>query len=324
MDHEVVPVPTARGLIRFEDRLAADIRIVSLPPGRDPDEEIRESPSRWAQLIARAKPVMDYYFDVLTADLDLGTARGKAEAVRALGPLILEMGDRVQRTHYLQQLARMVQVDEREVLQQIRQATDPKRTPRRSRVAQPEQTGEKVSLDLDEHCLAWALYYPELLSLADGGLQACEEDPFRSDDLSRPEDRAILQAWRQWLSNGGTPEVQADFYDTVDESLQDRIKTLVDFQAGLPAVPEDLLRSQVLDDITRLRLRNLRRQNRELRFLQDDAQASGDRELFRDYVQLSVEITARIRHLEQSMNQRSVSGRRRRDDATVRGPYAEE
>ena len=60
MDREVVPVPTPRGLIRFEERLAADIRIVSLPPGRDPDEVIRESPSRWAQLIAQAKPVMDY------------------------------------------------------------------------------------------------------------------------------------------------------------------------------------------------------------------------------------------------------------------------
>lgn len=324
MDREVVPVPTPQGLIRFEDRLAADIRIVSLPTGRDPDEVIRESPSRWAQLIARAKPVMDFYFDVLTADLDLGMAKGKAEAVRTLGPLVLEIGDRVQRTHYLQQLARMVQVDERELLQQIRQAADTKRAPRRSRAAQPEQMAEKVSLDLDEHCLVFALYYPELLSLADEALQACEEDPFRGDDLGRPEDRAILQAWRQWLREGGAPEVQAGFFDVLDESLQDRIRVLAEFQAGLPTVAEDLLRNQVLDAITRLRLRNLRGQNRELRFLQDDAQASGDRELYRDYVQLSVGITARIRRLEQAMNQRSVSGRRQRDDAAVRGPYAEQ
>ncbi|MGD2206640.1 MAG: DNA primase, partial [Anaerolineae bacterium] len=133
MDREVVPVPTPRGLIRFEDRLAADIRIVSLPSGRDPDEVIRESPSRWAQLIAGAQPVMDYYFQALTADLDLSVAKDKAEVVRVLGPLIAELGDRVQRTHYLQQLARMVQVDERSLWQQIRQVTGRKRLRQRPR-----------------------------------------------------------------------------------------------------------------------------------------------------------------------------------------------
>jgi DNA primase len=88
MDRQIVPVPTPRGLIRFEERLAADIRIISLPPGRDPDEVIRDDPNRWAQLVAGAKPIMEYYFEALTADLDLAGAKGKAEATRRLGPLV--------------------------------------------------------------------------------------------------------------------------------------------------------------------------------------------------------------------------------------------
>jgi DNA primase len=153
MDREVVPVPTARGLIRFEDRLTADIRIVSLPPGRDPDEVIRESPSRWAQLVADAKPVMDYYFQALTADLDLSTARGKAEAARALGPLVAEIGDPVQRAHYLQQLARIVQVDERLLWQQIQQAPGQKAA-RRSRSAAEGGERPKIAVGLEEYCLS--------------------------------------------------------------------------------------------------------------------------------------------------------------------------
>ena len=66
MDREVVPVPTARGLIRFEDRLAADIRIISLPPGQDPDEVIREDPANWARLVAAAKPVAELALRVVT------------------------------------------------------------------------------------------------------------------------------------------------------------------------------------------------------------------------------------------------------------------
>lgn len=323
MDRELVPVPTPRGLIRFEEQLAADIRIVSLPPGRDPDEVIRESPSRWAQLISQAKPVMDYYFHALTADLDLSTAKGKAEAVRALGPFIADVGDRVQRTHYLQQLARMVQVDERSLWQQIRQTTTrPPSRPSRPAPAMEERT--EAPLGLDGHCLSFVLYYPDLLAMADEAMQECAEAPLQPEDLSRPDDRAILAAWRPWISNGGTLDVRSSFYDTLDERLQDRVDTLLHIQKDQPSVPGDLLKDKVLDAITRLRLHNLRRQIQELRFLQDDAQASGDRELLRDYVQANIAVTARIRRLEQAMNERSISGRRQKEDRPVRVPFAEE
>ncbi len=323
MDREVVPVPTPRGLIRFEERLAADIRIVSLPPGRDPDEVIRESPSRWVQLIARAKPVMDYYFAALTSDLDLSTASGKSEAVRALGPLVAEIGDRVQRTHYLQQLARLVQVDERSLWQQIRQSTI------RGERARPSQPGAAIeaakadSLALDAHCLSFILYYPRLLTLADEAMRACEEEPLQAEDLDRPDDRAILATWRQWIVQATPADVRGPFYDTLDERLQDRVDTLVRVREEQPAVAEDLIRDKVLDAITRLRLQNLRRRNQELRFLQDDAQASGDRELLRSYVQSNVAVTSRIRRLEQAINERSLSGRRQREDMAVRVLYDE-
>jgi DNA primase len=325
MDREVVPVPTPRGLIRFEERLAADIRIVSLPVGRDPDEVIREDPAHWAQLIAQAKPVMDYYFDALTADLDLSTAQGKAEAVRALGPLIADMGDRVQRTHYLQQLARLVQVDERSLWQQIRD-TPGRKTPAGS--SQPKPKAEKpkeAPLALDGHCLSFVLYRPELLAVADEAMRACQEEPLEADDLSRPDDRAILGAWRQWLAGGHLPNARGPFYDTLDERLQDRVDTLVRVQEDQPQVPEEQWKDKVLDAISRLRLQNLRRQNRELRFLlQDDAQVPVDRDLQREYVQANVALTSRIRRLEQAISERSLSGRRQREDSAVRVPVTAE
>jgi DNA primase len=318
MDREVVPVPTAQGLIRFEDRLAADIRIVSLPPGRDPDEVILESPSRWAQLIAQAKPVMDYYFDALTADLDLRTAQGKTEAVRALGPLIAGIGDRVQRTHYLQKLARTVQVDERSLWQQIRQ-TAGRQEPARPRRSEPQaEERSEAPLGLDGHCLSFVLYHPALLSRADEVMAACEEPPLRAEDLSRPDDRAILKAWRGWLANGSTADARGPFYDTLDEQLQDRVDALVKVQKDQPEAPEELLRDQVLDAIARLRLQNLRRKNRELQFLQEEARESGDREMYRSHVQSIVENTTRIRRLEQAVSERSISGRRQHEDTALR------
>ncbi len=320
LDRELVPVPTARGLIQFEERLAADIRIVSLPPGLDPDEVIRESSSRWAQLIAGARPIMDYYLDALTADLDLGSAKGKAEAVRALGPIIAEIGDRVQRAHYLQQLGRMVQVDERTLWEQIRQATGQSAKQRAPRPITPIDTPKKRVLALDEQCLAFALCYPDLLAQSDAALQACQEEPLRADDLGRPEDRALFEAWRGWLTGGGSGDPRADFADTVDASLQERIQSLVQFQSEQPEVAEDLLRSQVLDAGFRLRLKNLRRRYHELQFLQDDARDQGARDVLRGYLQMNIEITARIGRLEKAVNERTLAGRRQRQDAPVRVP----
>lgn len=321
MDRDVVPVITPRGLIRYEERLAAEIRIGTLPPGLDPDEVIRDDPSRWAVIIGQATPVMDYYFQALTAGLDLGTARGKAEAVRLLGPLVAEVGDRVQRTHYLQVLARMVQVDEKALWQQIRRsAAGP-----RPRVAPaPDREAPRLTLDLDAHCLSYALYYPALLKEVDEVFMGCEEPPFGPDDLRGAEDKAILESWRRWLADGGAPVARGEFYDTVDEVLQARVNVLVQARANEPPAPDELLRDKVLDLFTGLRLRGLRGQVREMRFLQEDAQAAADREAHRRYGKLIVDLSLRIRRLEHSRNARSVSGRRRNEDALVRVPNGAE
>jgi DNA primase len=321
MDREAVPVPTPRGLIRFEDRLAAELRIVTLPPGRDPDEVIHESPARWAQLMAQAKPVMDYYFQALTADLDLGTAQGKAEAVRVLGPLIVEVGDRVQRTHYLQRLARMVQVDERSLWQQVRHMGGEPQPRRYSKPTQPIETPKKIRLDLDEHCLSLLLIHPSLFADVDAVLQEMGEQPIDVEDLTRSDDKAIFVAWHRWIQSGGAPETRAAFYDTLDENLQDRLDILIQAREDQPEVPEEMQREDIRDTLTRLRLRNLRRRMQELRFLLEDTQ---DSDVGAIYGPLITQATTRIRRLQKGLNERSISGRRRHDDAPIRVPLTEE
>src|SRR6185295_19476080 len=51
LDHEAVPVPNWRGIVRMQETLAADIRVLVMPPGRDPDDVIRDDPGAWSALI---------------------------------------------------------------------------------------------------------------------------------------------------------------------------------------------------------------------------------------------------------------------------------
>ena len=109
----VVPVPTGRGRVHYAQRTDVELRVVSMPAGKDPDEVIRDGPANWRKLVTHARPVMDYLFGALTEDLDLSSPSGKTAAAERLLPPIAEIGDPVARSAWLAQLAQLIQVDER-------------------------------------------------------------------------------------------------------------------------------------------------------------------------------------------------------------------
>ncbi|MGH2518618.1 MAG: DNA primase, partial [Chloroflexota bacterium] len=84
-DQEAVPVPSVNGLIRLGTRLKADIRVMSLPRGQDPDEVIHQDLELWNQLVESALPLLEYKFLRILEQHDLADARGKADAVAELG-----------------------------------------------------------------------------------------------------------------------------------------------------------------------------------------------------------------------------------------------
>ena len=111
---DLVPIVTAHGL-RYEQRLDVELLVATLPAGRDPDDVIRENPDEWASAIEGARPVMEYLFIVLTADLDLDDPTGKLEAVERLMPSISEVTDPVARAAWVARLADLVRIDERAI-----------------------------------------------------------------------------------------------------------------------------------------------------------------------------------------------------------------
>ena len=123
------PVLTATGRMHVEHRLSANLRITTLPEGRDPDDIIRQSTSSWQELVSTATPLVDYYFGIVTMQYDLDSARGKGEAVAELTPLIAELGDEEEQQHYIQRLSRLVRIEERTIEQRVRVSARELRNP---------------------------------------------------------------------------------------------------------------------------------------------------------------------------------------------------
>jgi len=129
MTDDDVPVLSSARVIQFERKLNAEIKIVQLPAGKDPDELIRSSPGMWPQVVADARPFMDVLLDVVTAPVDKNDGRAKSNAVARLAPTLRALPDRVVQSHYIALLAVRLGVDERVIQSEINRRSLVRPTP---------------------------------------------------------------------------------------------------------------------------------------------------------------------------------------------------
>ena len=102
-----------QGLLRQEGRLKADIRVATMPAGKDPDDIISADPTQWVTLISNARPIVTYVIESLTQGLDLRDGKAKSAVAEQVIPLIHDVADPIERDHFMQKLASVLQVDRR-------------------------------------------------------------------------------------------------------------------------------------------------------------------------------------------------------------------
>ena len=90
-----------------------NLRIASLPAGRDPDALIREEPAAWERVLADAVPFMQFYIRAVVARYDVNTNEGKQDAVTALSPAISATSNSFEQDEYIDMLATNLGVDRR-------------------------------------------------------------------------------------------------------------------------------------------------------------------------------------------------------------------
>ena len=113
LDHADELVFDARGLIRHEARLQADVRVTTIPAGMDPDEVVLRDPEEWRKILASAQPVVIHVMDTLARSRNIDDPKTKSEIAAQVMPLIADVPDAVEREDYRQRLARLLRIDER-------------------------------------------------------------------------------------------------------------------------------------------------------------------------------------------------------------------
>ena len=116
-----------------------------MPEGRDPDDIIRQNTNDWQEVVDRAEPLINYYRKIVDELYDLNGARGRAEAVDELAPLIAELDDDNERHRYTEWLRELLgfPIYDRTIEQRVHAASyalnnPPNESQRRRRYTQPQ------------------------------------------------------------------------------------------------------------------------------------------------------------------------------------------
>jgi DNA primase len=327
LDHELDTQFDPHNLVRHESRLQADIRIVTLPPGSDPDNLIREEPTQWPVLLAKAKPVVEYVIGVLTQELDMGDPKAKTAVAQQVIPLIEDIQDAIERDEYWRKLAQVLRVDER-ALRQVRrptarQSTTPKPAPkarelegvakvRGTAVINPGITAARMR---ETHFLSQCLHHPKALGDVIRILRQANQPVIGPADFSASDDRALWPHLLRWAIAGPVVTIQ-ELCDSLDRPLLDRVQSLQAF----PPTPDahlDRLADQLVLAILDWRIEKTRQLRNDLQLLVDDAKRQDDLDAYQEYLSRLQALSVTKKQLDQAKNAMSATSRRRAEEASL-------
>ena len=286
-DQKVVPLLTSAGLVKYENSLDAEIRVMVLPPGKDPDDIIKESPEEWGRLLEEAPPVVDYTFDLIVSKLDLTKLKDKSSAVDQLLPLIAEIKHPVRQAHYLQKLARLVAIDEQNLASALSRLKRPAKLKREGEIVQLEESCRPSTLipllsssdPLAQYCLSLLVHYPQLRSHA---------TELSADLFPHSEDRQIFLAWR----NATDLDSMRQGLDATLEEHLDALST-----KALPPLNEEEQEHALRECLYRLQERWLRDLKAKEEWLLSDVQSEGSATELEEIQQLAVRLNTQLREV---------------------------
>jgi DNA primase len=206
----------------YAELVKYEVHVVEIRDGKDPDEIIRNSPQKWAQLLEESQPIIDFTLKKEIANINRDSSKDKSAVVSKLLPIISQINDAVRRAHYVQKLAGLLRIDERFVSDALfdLQSAERKNKSSYNRKAKRDYTDLAVtSRYIEEYCLTLLLQYGDL---REQGLA------LSADYFEHSENKDILLKWQ------ADPDMDT-IMASLDPSLHDYFRHVLSFQTRLPS-----------------------------------------------------------------------------------------
>ncbi len=111
--------PLPQSPIQFEEQVNAEITIMELPDGIDPDEYIRANPAAWQRQMSAAMPLIEFAIKNIMNAHDLRNSYERLKASHELLQAIAVMADPLKRDMYVRRIATEMQLQERDAINEL-------------------------------------------------------------------------------------------------------------------------------------------------------------------------------------------------------------
>ena len=204
---------------RFIDK--AEVTVIAMPPGKDPDDIISGDPELWRKLMGESLPIFDFALETVTNQVDKGNAKEKSIAVQKLLPLIHEIKDPIQQSHYERKLARKLDIEETSISNALDKWRIGK-TRRHETVARKKVASSHLDTrdPIEEYCLAVLLHYPELSNT----VQELSVEHFEN-----PVNRELFAQWRRYGD-----------YNEMKKQMDSSLLEHLDYLLGKPPIEQNV------------------------------------------------------------------------------------
>ncbi|MBD3208684.1 MAG: DNA primase [Candidatus Nealsonbacteria bacterium] len=158
---------TKRG-IEMAQSQGFDLKILRLSKGKDPADAISENPEDFKKAVKNSVSIFDFYFQDVFERFDKDTPQGKKKIASFLLPKISRIPNRIEQSHWIQQLANRLNVKEKYIEEELKKVKSPgsdkEVSLRESKHPAVQKTREQL---LEERLMSLLLKHPQHCELLD-------------------------------------------------------------------------------------------------------------------------------------------------------------
>ena len=238
-------VATRRGIgLALAQNFSVRILTIKDAECKDPADYIAKYGEKWNDVVASATPALQYYYQEALASFDPASAQSKKAIVASMGPLIQRLTSRVERGHWIGQLATLLRAEQSAVEADVASVKDdigsherpdePQQSPQPQVPLAPLDTVGQELLALLVRQPALATQLSGLSEQLDPRVAAALADPAMLSTGYEGEyrhliDVAVIRASELW-QNYTEPELQAHMAGLVNHV---RIRQLLALRADI-------------------------------------------------------------------------------------------
>jgi DNA primase len=274
-DTDLAGDAAAKRGIDFAEEHGLNVKVITLPTGyKDPDEMAQKDPAAWKEAARSAVSVYDFFFASASKRYDPSKPLGKKQMAQELLPIIKSIPDEIEREHYIQRLASVLETEVGVVRAALERSPTPTSYPSPPSRPAAEETKEE-RLGLEEYILALVLHSP--LDLAQKTLHKLGKDDFADETA-----RTVFEQLKDHLAGrkrkldvkvfgGKLREPEKEFLGKIYLWGQPQLGDLVE--------QESKLEEEIERAVRLLKKRGLQRELRSLSRKIKDAELLGDKKI---------------------------------------------